>query len=298
MEDIDRDPRVSAAYTTRLDQTLQDLQDRVKEQEALLEKLRATTSIPITDATSLKHTLRTTKTHYDTQTLHLAHAFNTFITTHLAAKLAAEELGGPIVGQLQSITPQTLTAGFTTQGKPKTSRSNSTPDPTTRQRRIDEIWGPAPASSPSETGDANEEPSAPKPPRNESQAAATELRTLTEQLLNALLEAATEGYESAGGYVTLARDSAAARFLVRSKVAQYHFRDARRLTLVDFGGDKRDNTKQVFEASKTSNASKVIGNEEEETKNITQKEKLNKVSLLINPQWLKYQHHPNIHSIR
>ncbi|KAB8299217.1 hypothetical protein EYC80_001310 [Monilinia laxa] len=182
--------------------------------------------------------------------------------------------------------------------KPKTSRSNSTPDPTTRQRRIDEIWGPAPASSPSETGDANEEPSAPKPPRNESQAAATELRTLTEQLLNALLEAATEGYESAGGYVTLARDSAAARFLVRSKVAQYHFRDARRLTLVDFGGDKRDNTKQVFEASKTSNASKVIGNEEEETKNITQKEKLNKVSLLINPQWLKYQHHPNIHSIR
>ncbi|TGO47592.1 hypothetical protein BCON_0271g00130 [Botryotinia convoluta] len=37
--DIDQDPRISAAYTTRLDQTLQDLQDRVKEQEAALAKL-------------------------------------------------------------------------------------------------------------------------------------------------------------------------------------------------------------------------------------------------------------------
>ncbi|RAL66903.1 hypothetical protein DID88_007685 [Monilinia fructigena] len=159
MEDIDRDPRVSAAYTARLDQTLQDLQERVKEQRSLARKI---------------------------------HAFNTFITTHLAPKLAAEELGGPIVGQLQSITPQTLTAGFTTQGKPKTSRLNSTPDPTTRQRRIDES-GPCSCFFPSETGGENEEPSAPKLPRNETQAAATELRALTEQLLNALFEAETEG---------------------------------------------------------------------------------------------------------
>lgn len=36
---IDQDPRISAAYTTRLDQTLQDLQDRVKEQEAALVKV-------------------------------------------------------------------------------------------------------------------------------------------------------------------------------------------------------------------------------------------------------------------
>ncbi|KAG4033461.1 hypothetical protein MFRU_005g04650 [Monilinia fructicola] len=359
MEDIDREARLSAAYTTRLDQTLQDLQERVKEQEALLEKLRATTSIPITDGpspdpkthlrqllalkhaydtlsttpphlpppksalpallayrttstciqetqqsltstshdltqthaalqseqsahrealaiqtslqariqslttahhhqthqtptqltTSLKHSLQTTKSHYDTQTLHLVHAFNKFITAHLATPLAAEELGGPIVGQLQSLTPQNLIAGFSTQGKPKIPRANanvhSTPNHTHRQRRIDEIWGPAP--SPSETGDDTPDgpasASAPRPaptPWDESHAAATELRALTEQLLNALLDAegdGTGGGGDANGYVTLARDSAAARFLVRSKVAQYHFRDARRLKLLDFGAD-------------------------------------------------------------
>ena len=47
-------------------------------------------------------------------------------------------------------------------------------------------------------------------------------------LLDDLLEAGTS-------YIDLPRDSAASRFLVRSKVAQFHPRDARRLRLVDFG---------------------------------------------------------------
>ncbi|KAA8570430.1 hypothetical protein EYC84_002716 [Monilinia fructicola] len=75
MEDIDREARLSAAYTTRLDQTLQDLQERVKEQEALLEKLRATTSIPITDGPSPDP-----KTHLR-QLLALKHAYDTLSTT-------------------------------------------------------------------------------------------------------------------------------------------------------------------------------------------------------------------------
>ena len=44
--------------------------------------------------------------------------------------------------------------------------------------------------------------------------------------------------ESEGGvYINLNRESAAARFLVRAKVAAFHPKDARRLRLVDFGRD-------------------------------------------------------------
>ncbi|QSZ29199.1 hypothetical protein DSL72_003710 [Monilinia vaccinii-corymbosi] len=338
-EDIDHDPRVSAAYTTRLDRTLQDLQDRVKEQEALLEELRATTSVPISEgpsqdpkihlhqllalkqaydtlsttppylpplksllpallahrttssciqetqecmtstshdltstlsllqneqsehqdalaiqarlqtrinslnstiqqqtqktpsqlASELKRSLKSAKKHYDAETLNLVRAFHSFINSHLAPMLAAEELGGPIVGEMLSITPQHLIAGFSTQGKPRKPRGN--PNMDKRQRRIDEIWGPAPSLS--ENGEGGEEEEDDEP-WDEQRAAAAEMRELSEQLLNGILEADENG---TGGYVTLERDSAAARFLVRSKVAQYHFRDARKLKLVDFEKD-------------------------------------------------------------
>ncbi|KAF7932090.1 uncharacterized protein EAE97_009111 [Botrytis byssoidea] len=334
--DIDQDPpRISAAYTTRLDQTLQDLQDRVKEQEAALAKLRAKTSIHISSGPSpdpkthlhqlraLKHaydTLSTTspylpppksvlpallahrtttsciqetqecittsshdlstttmllqkeksdhqdvlsiqsalqsrisalttqltqqtqkspsqifselqssfqtgKTHYDTETGNLIRAFNSFIDAYLASMLAAEELGGPIVGEMLSITPQTLIAGFSTQGKPKKPKEN--PNMDKRQRRIDEIWGPKPPLDQDDDEEEEEE-------WDETRAAAAEMRELAEQLLNGLLEADENGSD---GYVTLERDSAAARFLVRSKVAQYHFKDARKLKLIDFEKD-------------------------------------------------------------
>ncbi|KAM0146310.1 hypothetical protein ACHAPC_010120 [Botrytis cinerea] len=334
--DIDQDPRISAAYTTRLDQTLQDLQDRVQEQEAALAKLRAKSSLPISSGpspdpqthlrqlralkqaydtlsttppylpppksvlpallahrtttsciretqeciTSSSHDLSTTssllqketsshqdalsmhsalqtrisalttqltqqtqkspsqifselqssfqagKTHYDTETGNLIRAFNTFIDSHLAPMLAAEELGGPIVGEMLTITPQTLIAGFSTQGKPKKPKEN--PNMDKRQRRIDEIWGPKPSLDRDEDEDEEEEE------WDETRAAAAEMRELAEQLLNGLLEADETGSD---GYVTLERDSAAARFLVRSKVAQYHFKDARKLKLIDFEKD-------------------------------------------------------------
>ncbi|KAF7895675.1 uncharacterized protein EAF01_009637 [Botrytis porri] len=334
--DIDQDARISAAYTTRLDQTLQDLQDRVKQQEAALAKLRANTSIPISsgpspdpkihlhqlralkkaydtlsastpwlpppksalpallahrtttyciqetqecittsshdltstttllqkeksdhqDALSIQCTLQsristlttqltqrtqkspsqifselqssfqTGKTHYDTETGNLIRAFNAFIDTHLASMLAAEELGGPIVGEMLSITPQTLIAGFSTQGKPKKPKEK--PNMDKRQRRIDEIWGPKPSLDQDDDEEEEEEE------WDETRAAAAEMRELAEELLNGLLEADENG---SGGYVTLERDSAAARFLVRSKVAQYHFKDARKLKLVDFEKD-------------------------------------------------------------
>jgi len=63
------------------------------------------------------------------------------------------------------------------------------------------------------------------------------MRHLTELLLNGLVQAQGSG---PGSYVKLSRESAAARFLVRSKVAQFHPTDATRIRLVDFGGDIDD----------------------------------------------------------
>ncbi len=55
---------------------------------------------------------------------------------------------------------------------------------------------------------------------------------MTEELMNASV--AAEG-NSTLAYVTLQRESAAARFLVRAKIAQFAPRDARRIRLIDFG---------------------------------------------------------------
>jgi len=160
------------------------------------------------------------KQHYDSETGKLVKAFNNFIDDYLAPMLAAEELGGPIVGDVLDIDEDMLEAGFSTQGKVKRSKRPMNEDK--RQRRIDEIWGTRPA------GDG---------PRNETQEAGVEMRELTEQLLNSVVEAEGGG---PGVYVDLERESAAARFLVRSKVAQFHPRDARKLRLIDFGGELDD----------------------------------------------------------
>jgi hypothetical protein len=166
--------------------------------------------------------LKQKKKHYDSETSKLVKAFNAFIDDHLAAMLAIEELGGPIVGQLVDVDEELLEGSFSTQGKPKKAR----PSEDKRQRRIDEIWGPRP-----------EDDRRMSEPWDEKRAAAGEMRELTEQLLNSLVEADGKG---ASAYVDLPRESAAARFLVRSKVAQFHPRDARKLRLIDFGGEIDD----------------------------------------------------------
>lgn len=163
--------------------------------------------------------METRKTHYDTETGNLVQAFNGFIDDHLAAMLAVEELGGPIVGEVQNIDEEMLEGAYSAQGKPKRGKVSEDK----RQRRIDQIWGPRPA----ENEDVEE-------PWDEKSAAAAEIRDLTEELLNSLVEAGGNG---PGTYVGLQRQSAAARFLVRSKVAQFHPKDARKLRLIDFGGE-------------------------------------------------------------
>jgi hypothetical protein len=157
-------------------------------------------------AKELIRTKQKRKQTFRLETERLQGALDDFIESHLAAMLAAEELGGPVVGELTDVNEDMLTAGFSSQGKPKAPKTSvSSASEGKRQRRIDEIWGTADES------------------RNEKDAAAEEVRELVERLI------------SSGSYVELERDSAAARFLVRANVAQFHPKDARKLRLIDFG---------------------------------------------------------------
>jgi hypothetical protein len=138
----------------------------------------------------------------------LQKALTDFVEQQLASMLAAEELGGPVVGELADVNEDMLTAGFSSQGKPKSSSKAPTASgEAKRQRRIDEIWG---------AGEENQHES-------EKDAAAEEVRNLLEKLI-----------EANGGYIELERDTAVARFVVRAKVAQFHPKDAKRLRLIDF----------------------------------------------------------------
>jgi len=158
---------------------------------------------------------------YDRETSKLLRAMKKFIDEHLAAMLAAEEMGGPVVGDMIDFDTEDLAAGFNTQGRLKKPKDGANQDK--RQRRIDEIWG-QPQGQDSTTNDGSG--------RDEATAAALDMRELTEALLNSLAQ--SEGDYSAA-YVQIPRETAAARFLIRSKVAQFHPKDSTRLRLIDFG---------------------------------------------------------------
>ncbi|EHL03658.1 hypothetical protein M7I_0302 [Glarea lozoyensis 74030] len=256
---LPQESRSIASYTTRLDQTLKILEERVKQQEQLLEegtqdsiqqtqadledtrqRLAKETRILVLQsqiddrtqkpqsqvAKDMLRELEAKENYYNEETRRLVKAFQTFINDHLAPMLAAEELGGPIVGDDLGVDETMLEAGFNAQGRAK--KPKNLPSEDKRQQRIDQIWGSKPQS-----GDMAEA----EQTWDEKDAAGAEMRDLTEQLLNRLVEAGGTG---PGAYVELTRESAAARFLVRSKVAQFHPRDARKLRLVDFGGEVED----------------------------------------------------------
>jgi len=155
---------------------------------------------------------------YEKETRGLVRASVKFINEHLAAMLAAEELGGPVVGNLLNVSDEMLEAGFNQKGKGKMIKPPNSTNSTKRQQRIDEVWGLC---------DSTES-------QSEKQAAAKEMRSLVEELLSI---AAEEGTRT---YINLPRDSAASRFLVRANVAQFHLKDARKLRLIDFGRELDD----------------------------------------------------------
>ncbi|KAL2270082.1 hypothetical protein VTJ83DRAFT_2266 [Remersonia thermophila] len=201
-----------AALKRRIQSLRQGLEDRLEKSEDQRAKERIAE-------------LKKQKQHWDVQTRSLMKELDWFIQEHLGPMLAAEELGGPVVGGLMDIDADDVGAGFTAQGKLRTAKAQ--PDEDKRQRRLDEIWG----------WQDQQEQAGRRQPRNEASAASAEMRDLVEQLMNRLMEA--EGDTSAA-YVEIPRESAAVRFLVRSKVAEFHPRDARRLRLVDFGRDLED----------------------------------------------------------
>ena len=172
--------------------------------------------------------LKRRKERYDRDTGKLVQSFNRFIDEHLASMLAAEELGGPVVGEFLDVDESNLEAGFNPQGKARKMRD--APSAGGRQRRIDEIWGPRREGQAAGEGNNIAE-------WNEKTAAAGEMRELTEKLLNSLMEA---NVGQGDGYVKLDRESAAARFLVRSRVAVFERGDGRKLRLIDFGRELDD----------------------------------------------------------
>jgi hypothetical protein len=159
---------------------------------------------------------------FEREAARLRRALDAFVRGHVSAMLAAEELGGPVIGTLADADEDALAAGFSAQGRPRASKRSAEDDGGRRQMRIDEIWGVGAGGRGGE--------SAGEAPSPELQAACDEVSGLVDDLLRALA-----GKSNAGVYVDLRRDSAAARFLVRAKVAQYHPKDARKLRLIDFG---------------------------------------------------------------
>ncbi|KAH8727264.1 hypothetical protein GQ44DRAFT_704757 [Phaeosphaeriaceae sp. PMI808] len=170
---------------------------------------------------------RAQKTKCDAEMQRLGEAMNLFINDYLAAMIAAEELGGPVVGDMLSVEDDVLAAGFTRMGRPKSSKKPVSDK--TRQRRIDQIWG-----SKSVAGASVEDEDEEEPP-TEAEAADAEMRTLIENLFATLI-----GPGGGKAYFQLQRESAASRFLVRAKVAQLHPKDARKLRLIDFGRELDD----------------------------------------------------------
>ncbi len=195
--------------------------------ESRIERLRiqqqeTTIKSPAQAAKDLIREQQTRKANHEKETKRLVKAFNDFIDNYLASMLAAEELGGPVVGELVDISDKTLEGGFSLQGKAKRQPSKAPSDGYKRQQRIDQIWGSVAREGDDQGGDGEQ--------RSEKEAAGAEMRALTEELLNA-----AAGGAGSGGYVELQRDSAAARFLVRAKVAHFHPKDARKLRLLEFG---------------------------------------------------------------
>ncbi|KAK7969757.1 hypothetical protein PG988_008830 [Apiospora saccharicola] len=210
---------------TGMKKRLEAERSKLRDQEALARSLRSRIhslrngidNRMETDADDIAHKriheLEQKKKRYDKETSMFLKSLRSFIDDHLASMLAAEDLGGPVVGDMMDLDDGDLAAGFSAHGKLKRRKRTQT-------KINDNIWG------------GRDEPEAKS--IGESAAAASDLRDLTEELLNQLME--SDG-DSSAAYIQLEKESAAARFLIRSKVAQFHPRDSTKLRLVDFGRD-------------------------------------------------------------
>ncbi|GBF61584.1 hypothetical protein TMEN_4088 [Trichophyton mentagrophytes] len=173
----------------------------------------------------------------DEKTTELQDALKEFIEEHLAPMLAAEDIGGPVVGDQVEVADSTLEAGYTARGKErKASKASSGQSAGNKkqQQRIDELIHRGkrrgrPSGRDGEDEDGNEEDNSRI--SNPREAAAQEMQSL----LDSLLSIATTS-----SYVELDQDSAASRFLVKAKIAQFHPRDSQKLRLIDVAREIAD----------------------------------------------------------
>ena len=168
----------------------------------------------------------------DEKTAELQSALKEFIEEHLAPMLAAEDIGGPVVGDQVEVADSTLEAGYTARGKErKASRvsSGQSAGNKKQQQRIDELIHRGKSRRDGEDEDGNEEDDARI--SNPREAAAQEMQSLLESLLS---------MATTSSYVELDQDSAASRFLVKAKIAQFHPRDSQKLRLIDVAREIAD----------------------------------------------------------
>ncbi|KAI6249819.1 hypothetical protein HI914_01601 [Erysiphe necator] len=158
------------------------------------------------------------KRNYESETSHLIEALYSFVDENLASMLVVEELGGPVVGQMMTVDEKIFESGFTNHGKVKKTKFSEDK----RQGRINHIWGSS--SQEKENWD-------------EKSAAASEIKELIEKLLNNVINL---DEHHPNNYIKLRRESAVARLMIRSKVAQYHPKDASKLRLIEFGTEISD----------------------------------------------------------
>lgn len=202
------------ALTKALENRIEALRDGIQSRTAMSPNQIAHEKIA-----ELKQQIKET----DADTAKLLKALKKFIDTPLAAMLAAEELGGPVAGDVMDIDSDSLEAGFDARGNSRKSKSEKSPDK--RQRKIDDMFG--------RRNDRDQEDASP----DKRIAARNEMQTLTEELMNQLMSASGS---SSDAYIDIPGESAAVRFLARAKVAEFHPRNSRRIRLVDFGRELDD----------------------------------------------------------
>ena len=202
------------ALTKALGDRIQSLQDGIKTRGAM-----SPSQVGREKISNLRQQIK--ETDEDTSKLHVT--LKRFIEDTLSAMLAAEEIGGPVAGDIMDVDSDTLMAGFTATGKRKKSKADASPDK--RQRRIDDMFG---AGSEGEAGE--DEP-------DKRITARDDMQELVTELMNKLMAA---GGSSTDAYIRIPEESASVRFLTRVKVAEFHPRDSQRLRLVDYGREIGD----------------------------------------------------------
>ncbi|KAK2877812.1 hypothetical protein FQN49_001169 [Arthroderma sp. PD_2] len=176
------------------------------------------------------------------KTAELREALREFVDEYLAPMLAAEDMGGPVVGDQVEVSDSTLEVGYTARGKerkaPKAGSNGQSAGSRKQQQRIDELLRQGRRRSRAEEGDG-EDDNEEQEEDDEGEARITNPREAAAAGMHSLIEALLN-IAATSSYIELDQDSAASRFLVKAKIAQFHPRDSRKLRLIDVAREIAD----------------------------------------------------------